>query len=101
MGLLRKNGAGQQMTQAIAKMQPVSYNEPMSEMQKVHSRLMNGRDEFQQIMSNTLGASMNASALDLQIVDAISRMKNASGQLKDSTDSITKVTGAQRRLHRK
>lgn len=93
MGLLKKSGKGQQMTQAIAKMQPVSYKEPMSELQKIHSRLMNGRDGFQEVMTKTLGASMSASALDLQIVDAVKKVKLASIQLEESTDRITKVTG--------
>ena len=91
MGLFNRN-AGQGMVEAVAKMQPVSYSEPMPELQKVHKRLMNGRREFQETMANTLGASMGMSALNLQVVDTVDRMQEVSGRLKDSTGNIHDVT---------
>ncbi|NLL78673.1 MAG: hypothetical protein GX234_02480 [Clostridiales bacterium] len=92
MGLFGQGKSGQQVVQAIAKMQPTAYSEPMSDLQKVHKRLMSGRNEFQQVMAGTLGASMEISALDLQLVDSVEKMKAVSGQLKNSTANINGVT---------
>lgn len=92
MGFLGKNSKTQGMVEAIAKMQPVSYSEPMSELQKVHKRLMEGRGQFEQVMTGTLGASMSMSALDLQVVHTVGKLKKVSGELTGSMHNITGVT---------
>lgn len=87
MGIIRNKS----MIKAVASMQPVRYSSPETRLQRIHKRLMNGREEFEQVMYGAFHSTISASALDLELVDKNKRMRQISGRVKDSVENIGQV----------
>lgn len=97
MSILRKGGSGG-IVQAISKMKPVDYGGSETELKRIHKRLMDGRNAFGEVMSGTLGSTMQISALDLEVGDKTDAVERVSSGLKESIDSIRGITGSTREI---
>lgn len=76
------------MIQAVARMKPVHYRANKTMLEQIHSRLMTGRDMFEEVVSGTLGSAMRMSALDLELIDKTEKVEGISQKVQTSVDEI-------------
>lgn len=69
---------------AIERMRPVHYSGKENSLERIHRRLMAGRQNFEQVVSQALGSAMNISALDVTVTNDVR-------QLELATDNIVRV----------
>lgn len=77
---------------AIVKMRPANYGGNLSQLQRVHKRLVEGRTEFEKAFSNTFDVTMGISALDLEMEYRTGIMEEISSRMKSSSDKINAIT---------
>ena len=86
---------------SIAEMENVNYGEESPELAQIHSRLLSGRSQFEDVMANVFGALMQISSLDLtlkhyseQLQEISQGVSSATAIINEASSEASAVTGA-------
>lgn len=85
--------------ESIAKLTDMRYDQVNGELNNIHKRLVKGREEFGQIVTNIMDAGINMSSMELTLeknVEAVDKINSsvmtAVDAISKSAESITDIT---------
>ncbi len=91
--MMQKNGKN--IINAIWSLEPWENNGGNPRLRAIHTRLMNGRNQFSGVVTKTLGAIMQVSSLDLKLKDKTKHLtviSNGLGEIAAEIKSATQTT---------
>lgn len=86
------SGNRRKIVNAIKYMQPVSYGNRKNELIAMHKRLINGRDDFEWTVCETLKSSMGMSVLDLMLEHSMKRLDQSGNGILDASEGINEIS---------
>lgn len=84
-------GRNKQIMKAIWKLEPYNQSSGSDKLKAIHQRLLKGRGSFETVVSKTLGAVMQISALDLKLRDKAEKLTEISTKTNKSSNMIHKA----------
>lgn len=87
MSLLKRQ-KGKDLLQAMSELEDIDYSKESAEMAQIYHRLIQGRSQFEGIMSNIFDALMKISSLDLSLTHYSEILQTVSDNVSEATASI-------------
>ncbi len=84
----------------LGKMKNINQENAPTELISIYSRLNKGRNDFENILSKTLNATMQVSALDLKLTDKTHLLTSISNKLGEVTSEIKEITNVTTEISR-
>lgn len=76
------------LIEAIRDLEPVVSDGGNEELKKIHYRLKNGRESFENVVSKTMNSVMQVSSLELKLEDSVEKLEMVSDGLAESSGKI-------------
>ncbi len=80
------------MIGAISELVPIEESSKEPKLREIHARLMKGRNQFSELVTKTLGTSMQVSSLDLKLKDRTAYLTEISAGLSGVATQIQEAT---------
>ena len=85
-------GKNKKIVQKISQLRSLDGVSGSEEFLSIHSRLMKGRTEFENVMTGTLVSAMNISNLDLAVSDGVEELKEISQNLAETANDLNNIS---------
>ncbi len=85
-------GKDKKLVQKISQLRSLNGANGSEELLSVHSRLIKGRTEFENVMTGTLLSAMSISNLDLAVSNGVEDLKEISHNLADTANDLNNIS---------
>ena len=75
--------------ESISKLVDMQYKPTNRELNNIHQRLMNGRKEFEEVVTKTMDAVILMSSMDLTLEENVAAVEKINTSISTSVDTIT------------
>ncbi len=86
------NGKDKKVIKAITTLRPMENAAGSEELLNIHTRLMNGRTAFENVITGAMASAMSLSNLDLQVSDRVEELAGLSGDLSEIAHEISDIS---------
>ncbi len=86
------NGKDKKVIKAISTLRPMENTSGSPELIDVHSRLMQGRTAFENVITGAMASAMSLSNLDLQVSDRVEELTGLSGSLSQIAHELSDIS---------
>ena len=80
-----------EVIRAVSRLTDMEYKPANGELNHIHQRLVSGRKEFEQAVTNTMDAVIHMSSMDLTLETNVATVEQINSSIMESVDDINKA----------